>query len=76
MPRCKYCTRLFKVCDEDSDMFGSVWCDKIFGAPDVEEERDCMWYKSLTHGDWIRRMTDEEMSKVFGFQIEWLKEEV
>lgn len=64
MAKCKNCTRLFKNKDEEASNFGLVWCDKICDSPDVEEERDCMWYKPMTNGDRIRRMTDEELSEI------------
>lgn len=55
-------------------MFGAKWCDKICDDPDIEIERDCIFYKSMTNGDRIRKMTDEELAKEFGLSIEWLKE--
>lgn len=74
--KCKNCTRLFKDRDTESENYGLNWCDKIFDSPDVEAERDCLWYKAMTNGDMIRSMTDEELASVFGFSMEWLKEEV
>ena len=64
MAKCKNCTRLFKIQDEESDMFGEVWCDKIFDNPDVEREHNCAYYKTMTNGDRIRRMTDEELTEI------------
>lgn len=74
MAQCKNCVRLFKIQDEESDMFGDVWCDKIFDNPDVEREHNCAYYKTMTNGDRIRKMTDEELAQEFGLSIEWLKE--
>ena len=61
--KCKNCTRLYKTYDEESEVENGLWCDKIFDSPDVELERNCMWYKAMTHGDRIRRMADEDLAK-------------
>lgn len=63
MAKCKNCTRLYRNYDEEADNFGLVWCDKICDSPDVEEERDCMFFKTMTNGDRIRQMNDEELSE-------------
>lgn len=64
MAKCKNCVRLFKIQDEESDMFGDVWFDKIFDNPDVEREHNCAYYKTMTNGDRIRKMTDEELADI------------
>lgn len=64
MAKCKNCVRLFKDYDEENQVVRGNWCDKIFSDPDVEEERECIWYKPMTNGDRIRRMTDEELSEI------------
>ena len=64
MAKCKNCTRLYKNMEEETDNFGLVWCDKICDSPDVEEERDCMFFNAMTNGDRIRRMTDEELADI------------
>lgn len=63
MAKCKNCTRLYKEHDEESEMFGEVWCDKICGSPDVEAERDCIHHHELSNAERIRRMSDEELEK-------------
>lgn len=62
--KCKNCTRLFKNMEEESDKFGLVWCDSICDSPDVEEERDCIFYNAMTNGDRIRRMSNEELADI------------
>lgn len=88
MAQCKNCVRLFKNYDEENQVLVGNWCDKIFDDPDVEEERDCRWYKAKTNGDMIRAMSDEELARWLYFQygdkygdsqmdvLDWLRKEV
>ena len=61
--KCKNCTRVYIEYDEEAQVSNGPWCDKIFDSPDMEEERDCMWYNPKTHGDMVRRMNDEELAE-------------
>jgi hypothetical protein len=63
MAKCKNCTRLYRAYDEEDEVLVGKFCEKIFDHPDVEVERDCIFFNPMTNGDRIRRMTDEELAK-------------
>lgn len=39
------------------------WCGQTADSPYEHDERQCRFFKKCTNGDYIRRMTDEEMAK-------------
>lgn len=61
MAKCKNCINLYNLSDEDDVMVGK-WCPKVVDCPDVEIERDCIFYKAMTNADRIRAMSDEELA--------------
>ena len=61
MAKCKNCTNLYNLSDENDVIVGK-WCPKTNDSPDVEAERDCVHYKCMTQGDHIRSMSDEELA--------------
>lgn len=63
MAKCKNCVRLYRAYDEKNEVVIGKWCDKIFDCPDVEMERDCIFYKPKTNADRIRAMDDEELAR-------------
>lgn len=38
------------------------WCEKIADNPHDELDRRCDFFQTATNGDYIRRMTDEELA--------------
>ena len=38
------------------------WCEKIADSPYPDTERYCDYHQTATNGDYIRRMTDEELA--------------
>ena len=70
MVRCKNCTILYKAYNEENVLVGK-WCDKIFDCPDVEIERDCIFYNSMTNADIIRAMSDEELAKLMDDSVDY-----
>lgn len=62
MAKCKNCTNLYNLSDENDVIVGK-WCPKISDSPDVEAERKCGYYKCMTQGDRIRSMSDEELAE-------------
>lgn len=61
MAKCKNCTNLYNLSD-DNDVIVGKWCPKVNDSPDTENERDCENYKCMTQGDRIRSMSDEELA--------------
>ena len=61
MAKCKNCTNLYNLSDENDVIVGK-WCPKINNSPDVETERECVHYKRMTQADRIRSMSDEELA--------------
>ena len=39
------------------------WCEEIADSPHEDLDRRCGFFQTATNGDYIRRMTDEEMAK-------------
>ena len=80
--KCKNCNNLYNLSGGDNGIV-SKWCFKINDCPDIEAERTCDKYVSMTNADRIRDMTDEELSnflwivwdeiKDFKYSIEWLQ---
>lgn len=64
MAKCKNCTRLYRAYDEEAEVLVGKWCEKVLAHPDVEVERDCIFFNQMTNGDRIRRMTDEELADI------------
>ena len=62
MAKCKNCTNLYNLSDENDVIVGK-WCPKINDSPDVEAERECRNYKCMTQADRIRSMSDEELAE-------------
>ena len=63
MAKCKNCTNLYNLSDENDVIVGKG-CPKINNIiPDVEAERKCRYYKCITQGDRIRSMSDEELAE-------------
>lgn len=63
MVKCKNCTNLYNLSDENDVIVGK-WCPKISDSPDVEAERECGHYKRMTRADRIRAMSDEELAEL------------
>ena len=61
MAKCKNCTNLYNLSDENDVIVGK-WCPKINDSPDVETERECVHYNRMTQADRIRSMSDEELA--------------
>lgn len=64
MSKCKNCTNLYNLSDENDVIVGK-WCPKINNSPDVETERECVHYNRMTNADRIRAMSDEELAELF-----------
>ena len=64
MAKCKNCTNLCNLSDENDVIVGK-WCQKISDSPDVEAERKCWYYKCMTQADRIRSFSDEELAEWF-----------
>lgn len=62
MAKCKNCTNLYNLSDENDVIVGK-WCPKINDSPDVEAERECRNYKCMTQADRIRSFSDEELAE-------------
>ena len=62
MAKCKNCTNLYNLSDENDVIVGK-WCPKISDSPDVEAERECIHYKRMTQADRIRSFSDEELAE-------------
>ena len=61
MAKCKNCTNLYNMSNENDEIVGK-WCPKTNDSPDVESERECEYYKRMTQADRIRSMSDEELA--------------
>ena len=61
MAKCKNCTNLYNLSDEN-DMIVGKWCPKINDSPDIEAERECRNCKRMTNTDRIRAMSDEDLA--------------
>ena len=61
MAKCKNCKHLGYLFDGDQ-VGERVWCENITDSPDLDMERDCDHYASMTNADRIRSMTDEELA--------------
>lgn len=62
MAKCKNCTNLYNLSNEDDVIVGK-WCPKINDSPHLEMERDCEHYKCMTQADHIRSMSIEELAE-------------
>ena len=62
MAKCKNCTNLYNMSNENDEIVGK-WCPKTNDSPDVESERECRHYKCMTQADRIRSMSDEELAE-------------
>ena len=62
MPKCKNCTNLYNLSDEDDVIVGK-WCPKINDSPHLEIERDCEYYQCMTNADRISAMSVDEMTE-------------
>lgn len=62
MPKCKNCTNLYNLSDEDDVIVGK-WCPKINDSPHEELERDCEHYQCMTNADRISAMSVDEMTE-------------
>lgn len=62
MAKCKNCTNLYNLSDENDVIVGK-WCPKTNDSPDVDMERGCEHYKCMTQADYIRSMSDEELAE-------------
>ena len=60
--KCKNCNNLFNMTDITGKNVGN-WCPNINDSPDIEIERECKYYDTMTNGDKIRNMTDGEMAE-------------
>lgn len=38
------------------------WCEQIADSPHEDLDRQCDFFKPCTNGDYIRRMTDDELA--------------
>lgn len=45
------------------------WCDKKHDSPDPDLIRDCQYYRTKTHSDRIRAMTDEELAWAYAYRL-------
>ena len=61
MAKCKNCTNLYNMSNENDEIVGK-WCPKTNDSPDVESERECRHYKCMTQSDRIRSFSDEELA--------------
>lgn len=82
MAKCKNCTNLYNMSNENDEIVGK-WCPKTNDSPDVESERECRHYKCMTQADRIRSMSDEELAEFLcpseeecGEWVDWLRSEV
>ena len=41
------------------------WCDEINDSPDMDIERECRCFEPATNAEIIRRMSDEQLAKLF-----------
>ena len=62
MPKCKNCTNLYNLSDEDDVIVGK-WCPKINDSPHLEIEKDCEYYQCMTNADRISAMSVDEMTE-------------
>lgn len=60
--KCKNCNNLYNMTDITGEKIGN-WCPKINDSPDIEIERECEYYDTMTNADRIRNMTDEELAE-------------
>lgn len=92
MAKCKNCTNLYNLSDEN-DVIAGKWCPKKNDSPDMESERDCEFFQRMTNADKIRSMEDEELAFIlmcphdidqdlcikkncYNCVLEWLQSEV
>ena len=61
MEKCKNCKNL-KYKDDGRERY--AWCPLIGDNPNLEFDRFCGGYKTMSQGDKIRNMTDEELVKL------------
>lgn len=59
--KCKNCNNLHILTDLKDEVIGK-WCPNINDYPDIEIERKCKCYNSMTNADKIRNMSDEELA--------------
>ena len=60
--KCKNCKNLLNITDITCENIVS-WCPNINDYPDIEIERECKYCDTMTNGDKIRNMTDEELAE-------------
>jgi hypothetical protein len=49
--KCKRCAQI-----------NNGWCDKIQDSPDIEDERDCQYFRQMTKGEFVRRLSDDALA--------------
>lgn len=59
--KCKNCKNLFNMTDITGENIVN-WCPNINDCPDIKIERECEYCDTMTNGDRIRNMTDEELA--------------
>ena len=60
MAKCKNCKNL-KYKDDGRERY--AWCPLVGDNPNLEFDRYCGGYKTMSQGDRIRSMTDEELAE-------------
>lgn len=50
------------TCANCANLDKDGWCEKIADSPYSDTERYCDYHQTATNGDYIRRMTDEELA--------------
>ena len=64
MAKCKNCTNLYNLSDENDVVVGK-WCPRINDSPDIDMKRECEHFKRMTQADCIHSMSDEELAELF-----------
>lgn len=67
MAKCKNCKNL-KYKDDGRERY--AWCPFIGDNPDLEFQRYCGAYKTMSQGDKIRNMSDEELAEFLGTKLD------
>lgn len=62
MAKCKKCQNIYNLSNKDDVIVGK-WCPKINDSPDIERERECEHFKSMSNADKIRSMNNEELAE-------------
>ena len=62
--KCKNCRNIGILVDVSIGQEESIpWCLTKYDSPDLDIERDCDFFESMTNADRIRNMTDEELAE-------------